>query len=191
MADPSFRIQHGELDDITGAPRRFDDATFIPARVRLSGSCFSFSHPLHEYANLILPGMDNIVHPGNDAPWVLGRLMSLFHAAPSSPEFRPEKSCFRESFVAVLHSYDNLTVPFVCTDYYCKSSLIFSADDQPDPSIQELIAIRFWSLLFSDAPDVVDYESRMFHSGACIWIRFGIDDGEPFIRREEDEENND
>ena len=189
MLDPTFRIQHGELFDVTARPQRIDDVTFLPARVILNGESFSFSHPLHEYANLIPSGMDSIVHPGNDAPWALGRLTMLFGTTPSSPEFRPEKSCFHESFVAVLHSLDNLTIPFHCTDYYCKSSLIFSDDDPPDQSIQQLIATRFWALLFSDIEDVADYESRMFHSGACIWIRFGIDGGEPFIRGEDDGEN--
>lgn len=186
MADPTLKIRHGELNDITGCPQRFEDDTFIPARVTLNGSSFPFSHALHEYADLIPSGMDSIVHPGNDAPWGFGRLMTLFNATPASPEFRPEKSCFHESYVVVLHAHDNLTIPFHCTDYYCKSSLIFSTHDPPESSMQELIARRFWSLLFSDATDVADYESRMFHSGACVWVRFGIDGGEPFIRGEED-----
>lgn len=162
--------------------------TFIPARVTLFGSSFSFHAHLYEFTHLIPAGMESLVHPGNDAPWVLGRLMSLFAISPSSPEMRPEKSCFHESFVIVMHSSDNLAIPFHCTDYYCKSALIFSDEDPPDPTVQEMIANRFWSFLFSDAASIVDYESRMFHSGACVWIRFGIEGGEPFIRRDEDDD---
>lgn len=188
MTKPTFNIQHGKLFDVIGRPHRIEDVTFLPASVELNGSSFSFSHHLYEYTKLIPAGMDSIVHPGNDAPWAFGRLMTLFNMSPSSAECRPEKSCFHESFVAVLHSHENLTVPFHCTDYYCKSALIFSDCNPPDQAVQELIATRFWSLLFSDVPNVVDYESRMFHSGACIWIRFGVSDGEPYIRKEEDGE---
>lgn len=184
MNVPAFRIRHGELNDISGRPIRFEDLTFLPASVTLSGRSFSFSYPLHQNADLIPAGMDTIVHPGNDAPWVLGRLMAIFNVTPSSPELRPEKSCFRESFIAVLHAHENLAIPFLCIDYYCKSSLSFSEEDPPPPEVQELIAKHFWRMLFSDAANVADYESRMFHSGAGIWVRFGIENGEPFIRGE-------
>lgn len=181
MNNRAFRIQHGELLDVTGHPVRHQEITFVPASIELWGSSFSFSFPFHEFTANWPFATKALVKPGNDAPWVLGRLMYLFGTDLCAEEFRPEKACFSESFIAVLHSRENLSIPFTCTDYYCKSSLMFSSEDPPADELQQEIAGSFWSLLLSAPTDVVDYESRMFHSGACIWIRFGVESGESFL----------
>ena len=58
---------------------------------------------------------------------------------------------------------------------------MFSSEDAPSAEIQDFIAERFWTFLLSEPSDLVDYEARMFHSGACIWIRYGVESGEPFM----------
>lgn len=186
MTEPKLKIKHGELLDVTGRPLRFEDVTFVPANVSLNGTSFSFSHSLDTYAAKTNLATRSLVKPGDDAPWVLGRLMFLFNAQLDSAEFRPEKSCLQESFIAVLHSYDNLAVPFGCIDHYCRTSLMFSSEDAPSAEIQDFIAERFWTFLLSEPSALVDYEARMFHSGACIWIRYGVESGEPFMIETED-----
>lgn len=131
MNEPKLKIKYGELLDVAGRPVRFEDVTFVPANVSLNGTSFSFSHSLDIYAAKTNLATRSIVKPGEDAPWVLGRLMFLFNAQLDSTEFRPEKSCLSESFVAVLHSHDNLAVPFGCLDHYCRTSLMFSSEDAP------------------------------------------------------------
>lgn len=183
----AFRIRHGEFHDVSGPIRRRGDITFVPARVSLGGTSFDFTHHLDTYAAGAPLETRALVKPGDDAPWVLGRLMFLFGAQPTAEESRPEKSCVCEAFLAVLHSSDNLSVPFVCTDYYCRTALMFSSDDPPDDSVRATIADGFWSLLLSSPADVVDYESRMFHPGICRWIEFGVAYGEPYSIEAEDD----
>jgi hypothetical protein len=31
-----------------------------------------------------------------------------------------------------------------------------------------------------------DYEDKMYHCGAGVWVRFGVEDGEPFMTEELD-----
>lgn len=181
MNHPTFQIRHGEFHNATGPPRRFGDFTFLPAQVTLHGSSFDFVHPLGTFVEEAPFATKVLVKPGEDAPWVLGRLMHLFGSQLAAEEERPEKSCFAECFVAVMHSRENLCIPFYCTDYYCKSALVFSSEDSPAVSIQLEIAEAFWGALLEAPADLTDYDSRLFHSGACIWIEFGVSNGEPYM----------
>jgi hypothetical protein len=181
MPDPMFQIRHGQFHDVDGPSRRHNNVTFVPARITLNGDWFESAFDLADWMKDAPTGAAAIVRPGDDAPWVLGRLMRLFATQPGPEDERPEKSCFFASFLAVLHGNGNLAVPFECSDYYGKSALTFSTDDPPAPEIQEHIARAFWDLLLSEPTDVADYENKMYHSGAGVWIRFGIEDGEPFM----------
>src|SRR5690606_12521782 len=106
-------------------------------------------------------------------------------AAQQVPEAeRGEKSCFYASFLAILHENDNLAVPFECSDYYARSALTFSTLDPPDEEIQKTIADAFWGLLLADPTDVADCQNKLYHSGAGVWIKFGIEHGEPFMRED-------
>lgn len=186
MSESPFNIRHGRFHDIEGPPQRHNDVTFVPARITLNGTWFQSAFELMARMAEMPPGTQAIVPPGDDAPWVLGRLMRLFGTEPVSEEDRPEKSCFFASFLAVLHKKGNLAVPFECSDYYGRSGLTFSTDDPPDHDIQETIANGFWDLLLMDPTDVADYEDRMNHSGAGVWIRFGVENGEPFMNEDPD-----
>jgi hypothetical protein len=81
-----------------------------------------------------------------------------------------------------LHELGNLTVPFECSDYYGESGLTFSSVKAPDEAIQRAIAEAFWGLLLSAPTDLSDYEDRLYHSGAGVWLLFGVESGEPFMR---------
>lgn len=186
MPDSHFNIRHGELLDVVGPPRRTDDITFVPARVSLSGTWFQSAFYLKDCMGDVPASTKAVVHPGDDAPWVFGRLMRLFATQQIPEEERDEKSCFFASFVAVLHNNANLAVPFECSDYYGRSALTFSTDDPPSEEVQKAIAERFWGLLLADPTGVADYEDRMYHSGAGVWIRFGIEDGKPFMVEDDD-----
>lgn len=186
MSQTAFNIRHGQFHDVDGRPQRHNEITFVPARVTLNGTWFQSVFDLAETVTDLSPDTKAIVHPGDDAPWVLGRLMRLFGTQRIPEEDRAEKSCFSASFLAVLHGRDNLALPFECSDYYGKSTLTFSTDDPPDKDTQETIAKTFWGLLLTDPSELEDYEDRMYHSGAGVWIRFGIENGEPFMIEESD-----
>lgn len=187
MTDAHPKIRHGQFHDLSGPPIRFNDITFIPAVVTLNGMGFDSVYELADCVAGVPAATLTIVRPGNDAPWVLGRLMRLFHVQPIPVDDRGEKTCHCESFLAVLHQFGNMGIPFECSDYYGKTGLTFSSEDPPDDAVQVLIADAFWKLLLSDPADLTDYESTMYHSGAGVTIRFGVEDGEPFMQEEPDE----
>ncbi len=181
MRDTQFNIRHGEFIDVDGPPQRHNDITFIPARIALSGTWFQSAFDLKDCVSDFPAGTKAIVHPGDDAPWVLGRLMRLFATQQIPEEDRGEKTCFYSSFLAVLHNNGNLAVPFECSDYYGRTALTFSTDDSPDEEVRKAIANSFWALLLADPTNVEDYKDKMYHSGAGVWISFGIENGEPFM----------
>lgn len=163
-------------------PRRHHTITFVPARVTLNG--FESAFPLKDYMAGAPAGTKALVRPDHDAPWVLGRLIRLFGTPQVPEEDRVEKSFFVASFLAVLHEHDNVAVPFECSDYYGRSTLTFSSDDAPDHTMQRALADAFWDLLLAEPADLADYQDRMHHPGDGIWIRFGVEDGEPFMMDE-------
>lgn len=180
-------IRHGEFHDLTGPLVRFNDMTFIPAVVTLNGCGFSSVFELRDCVAGVPAATLSLVRPGTDAPWVLGRLMRLFCIQPVPQEERMEKTCLVESFLAVLPEQGNIAVPFECLDYYGRTGLTFSSEDPPDEATQALIADRFWKMLLAAPGEISDYESKMFHSGAGIMVRFGVAGGEPFWEEDEDE----
>jgi len=186
MSQTNFNIRHGQFHDVDGHPQRYREIIFVPARVELTGTWFQFAFNLSETMTDLSPEARAIVPPVYDAPWVMGRLMRLFGTQQIPEEDRGEKACFYASFLAVLPERDNLAIPFECSDHYAKTALTFSTDDPPEKELQEAIAKNFWGLLLAEPTDVEDYEDRMYHSGAGIWIRFGIEDGEPFMIEESD-----
>lgn len=184
MAEPTPNIRHGQFHDVTGPAVKFNDVTFIPASIKLNGTMFDSVFELVDCVGDVPSTTLSLVGPGRDAPWVLGRLIRLFHVHPVSWEDRGEKSCLNEDFLAVLHNHGCIAVPFECRDYYGKTGLIFSSEDSPGDSLQAIIADAFWKLLFSNPTDIADYENKMYHSGAGVMFRFGVDDGEPFMEEE-------
>jgi len=181
MSQSVFNIRHGQFHDISGRTQRRNDISYVSARVTLTGTWFQASFDLVDTVTAMSNETMAIVHPGEDAPWVLGRLRRLFGTQQIPEEERPEKSFFYASFLAVFHSDDHLAIPFECRDYYGKSALTFSTDDPPAEEIQERIAKDFWGLLLEEPTELEDYEDKMYHSGAGVWIHFGVKDGEPFM----------
>ena len=95
-----------------------------------------------------------------------------------------EKSLLDVGFVAV--ATGNAGLPFICTDYYGRTALMFSPDG-PAKDMQAKIAAAFWALLLASPDDVEDFEATVFHLGAGVWMHFGCQDGVPTYRESEDE----
>ncbi|WP_425618630.1 hypothetical protein NA78x_002339 [Anatilimnocola sp. NA78] len=186
MTHSAFEIRHGEFHDVIGPVRCWSEIAFVPARVTLHGSSFSSVFPLNEFTAGVSPATKALIRPGEDAPWVLGRLIRLFLTERIPEDQRSEKSCFFACFVAVMHQRGNLAIPFEVSDYYGRTSLMFSSEDAPSQELQAEIATAFWSLLMSEPAELEDYEDRMDHVGAGVWIRFGVENGEPFMFEDSD-----
>lgn len=184
MSPPAFNIRHGTLLNVTGRPVRWERITFLPADVSLSGDDAQYGHPLKDCLSSSNPQVRAMVAPHQDAPWALGRILFLFgsHLLSDINEFRSEVCLYVQAFMAVLHDLDNLTIPFVCGDYFCESSLMFSSDESLSANTKNLIAKAFWSLLLSSPMEIEDYESCMLHAKIGNGrIRFGVSGGQPFI----------
>jgi len=181
MTESSFHVRYGALHDAVGPARQHEGIIFVPARVTLTGGTFDYVFPLADSLEEVFAATRAIVQPGADAPWVLGRLMKLFGIEKLPVGGRGGKTCFHAGFLAVLPGRDNLAVPFECTDNYLESSLMFSSDDAPPRDLQETIARAFWGLLLTDPDALTDYNERMLFRGEGIWIRFGVEHGEPFL----------
>ena len=57
----------------------------------------------------------------------------------------------------------------------------------PDQETRTKIAAAFWSLFLQVPDDLADFEARVFHRGAGIWMQFRCVDGEPRYEESEDE----
>ena len=189
MTGLALTIRHGVLNDIEGPPRRFGDVSFVPANVALKGNSFDPASELADFIAEYPSETRAIVKPGDDAAWVLGRLMCLFGTKPTLEEERPEKTCFFTGFVAVMPGDELIGIPFECSDYYGRSSIKYSNDDPPPDEVQAYVASAFWKLLLENPRELVEYSDKMFHDGAGVWIRFGVENGEPFMREEPDTED--
>jgi hypothetical protein len=186
MTSHPLNIRHGELIDVIGSPVRFEDVTFVPASTKLAGTSFSSQFNLIDWARDQNRKLPAIVRGDENAAWFLGRLMYLFNTANVAEDERIEKTCFDVSFVAVFHNASNIAVPFDCSDHYGRTSLMFSSDDEPSLELRTEIANAFYGLML-DAPDLLtDYDNRLFHSGAGVWIEFGVSHGEPYFDESSD-----
>lgn len=181
MTESSFHIQHGQLHDVAGPARQHQGIIFVPARVTLTGAVFEYVFPLADCLEEVFAATRAILQPGADAPWVLGRLKRLFGIERLPIENRGKKTCFYAAFLAVLPERGNLAVPFECTDNYLETALMFSSENAPPQDLQETIARAFWGLLLTEPDELTDYNERMLFQGEGIWIRFGVEHGEPFL----------
>src|SRR5687768_5460771 len=78
MSEPSFRVRHGEFEDLEGPARRWGSVSIVPAKITLQGTSFSTEHDLADFVETWPEEVKAIVRPGDDAVWVQGRLMRLF-----------------------------------------------------------------------------------------------------------------
>jgi hypothetical protein len=157
-----FAMRHGDLMGVHGRPVKSGDWTLLGAAVGLAGHSFSLGHSLEDF--LQPPALAPIplrasLKEGFDAAWVRARIPRLFGFPPDYAE--GDKSVFHEGFVAVT---PDLAVgyPFVFTDYYACSRLMFS-DEGPAPEIKGEIAAAFWSALLESPDDLEDFEITIHH----------------------------
>lgn len=181
MPDPAFDIRHGTLVDVIGSPIRHNATTLVPAIVELSGSGFSPDHKFAEWCAKTGHRAASTTVIDEDAPWILGRLIYLFNAENTPEDDRGEKCCFHLSFIAILHDHSNIAVPFDCSDFYGRTALWFSSDDEPPEDLRAEIADALYELLLDSPDSIADYDNRMYHSGAGCWARFGVSMGQPYM----------
>ncbi|PQO36658.1 hypothetical protein [Blastopirellula marina] len=187
--EPSIEIRHGRFTDLTGPSRASQQIVFAPAEAELLGTTFNFAQKLQVYATKrpLPTAVVGLFGPGEDAVWVRGRIQRIF-AYPNLPEEeRPEKCMFCGTFVALLKndSAGYIGIPFQATDYYGTTGLIFSNEDPPPELVQSTIGNAFWELLLADPADLEDYRDRMYHSGADVFVEFGVENGAPFCETSE------
>lgn len=71
--------------------------------------------------------------------------------------------------------------PFVCMDYCGRSSLRFSGDS-PEAPVKRADAVAFWGVFLIDSDDLDDFEERVYHPGASLWLDHGCDSGRSLRR---------
>ena len=173
----SIEIRYGQLHNVYGFPAEMNGFRFVPAVVGLDGNGFDSRFPLREHvtdtlrrdaqdAQLELPFVTPAEIPGReinrapavllapikrdfDAAWVRGRIPRVFGFTPGPAG--AEKALLHEGFLAVVPDR-RVAYPFICTDYYGKTSLMFSPYG-PEESTQRTIARSFWDLLLRDPED--------------------------------------
>jgi hypothetical protein len=133
------------------------------------GSSFKTSHRLREFVALddAPEVLRRPLEERYDAAWVRARLPRVFGYEPSVSDV--EKSLLWEAFSAT-HTNGDVYV-FCCVDHYGKSGLMFS-DAGPEAAIKDSIAHAFWSLILANPNDLADYQVRMFHDGAGVWLDY-------------------
>jgi hypothetical protein len=186
------QLAAGEMRVWHGTPRTWKDTTIVAARVGLKGPSFSLTHELAEHVKRreLPANVRALFLDAYDGPWVRGRIERLFGVSSPPEQERYEKTGLHAEFVAVFSEQGGglVAVPFWCTDHYLKSGLMFSEkEDRPPAELCDSIAEAFWGLLLADPYDLPDYNDRMFHSGAGVWLAFGVAHGKPFIDEQEEE----
>src|SRR4051812_19453159 len=115
MDKSAIEIRYGEFKDVVARSRQFHDIALVPAVVGLTGSMLTNGSFLDEYLDKQrLPvEVRAIIRPGEDAPWVCGRIQYLFSLPRVPEEDRGEKCCMAFDFLAVLDVDGKLIgVPF-------------------------------------------------------------------------------
>jgi hypothetical protein len=59
--------------------------------------------------------------------------------------------------------------------------LIFSGNPPPQKDIDR-VAHAFWQILLKDPQDLPEYTDHYYYTGAGVEVRFGVRDGEPFMK---------
>ena len=185
MNRPKIQIRHGQFTDLLGPPQTYDDITFAAAQVQLNGSIFDLTHPLESWIDQhhVPRETKALVLAAENAVWVRGRVQQLFKIPNTTEEDRGEKTFFLGELIAILQGEagQSLGIPFLCTDTYGRSGLMFSSEDPPPQELQQRIGNAFWSLLLSDPRNLEDYRDSILHLGTGAWLDFGVQDGDPFL----------
>jgi hypothetical protein len=179
-----IRVHFGTLQNVFGKAATAEGFTIVPAAVELDGRSFSSGYFLCDWGGQRPPAiLARPIKQQYDAAWVRARLPRVFHFTPDISEI--EKSLPNVGFVAV-RAESAVGFPFICTDYYGRTGLMFSPNG-PEQDTQKKIAAAFWSLLLQSPDDVADFETTVYHPGAGVWMHFGCNHGEPSYSESEDE----
>lgn len=163
-------VRFGTLGNVCGVPACRDGFTFMPADVSLAGTSFRLSFRLAEHLGDLAPAVLRLpLKEAFDAAWVRARIPGVFGYEPEVAGV--EKALLYAGFVAVTEDR-SAAYPFVCIDHYGKSALIFS-DEGPEEAIQREIAAAFWWTLLENPEELTDFEERVYHPGASIWLTYG------------------
>jgi hypothetical protein len=176
-------VRYGALSDVYGKPARRDGYTFMPAHVELDGSSFSLEYRLSDQlGDRLPPALRLPVSQGIDAAWVRARIPNVFGFTPEPAEI--EKSLLYSGFVAVTEDR-SVCYPFLCTDHYGRAALMFS-NDGPEEAVKRAIADAFWGALAQDPGDLADFEERVYHPGAMMWLNYGCQSGRVYCDESEE-----
>lgn len=186
-------VQYGSLNQIFSRSCRHGDWSFIIADISLEGNGFTSEYNLRDVVppEKFTPEVRELIAHKNDAIWVQARILKEFDWTVSPSEERMEKTLMEFPFLAASTdcSTDGETVlayPFICTDYYGRSNLIFS-ETFHDTGLKARIATSFWDFLCARPDALRDYEGSMFHPGACVTIRYGVQNGDFFCEETAEE----
>jgi hypothetical protein len=175
-----MKVRHATLLDVVGRPAKFGGLTIVPAEVELEGRFFRPSFPLADLPAVRIPPILRVpIEKHYDVSWVRARLPLAFGISPEPSE--AEKTLLWVGFVAIADGEDE-AVAFWCSDYYGKTSLMFSDAEAADEAAKEKAATVFWGLLLSEPDELEDFEASVRHLGAPVTLHFGCEDGEPFFR---------
>jgi hypothetical protein len=174
-----MKVRHATLLNVFGRAAKHGGFTIVPAEVDLEGRSFSPSFPLAEIPlSRIPPILRAPVEKHFDVSWVRARLPHAFGISPEPSG--AEKILIDVGFVAVLDG-EGEGLAFRCSDYYGKTSLMFS-DAETNEATKEKAANAFWDVLLSEPDMLEDFEARVPHLGASVMLHFGCENGEPFLR---------
>lgn len=169
-----MEVQHGRLSNVYGRSVKHGGFTFMGAHVVLDGTGFSLAQRLSDHIRgREPPVLRHPVENGFDAAWVRARIPNTFGFTPEKAEV--EKALLNVGFVAVPEG-EAVCYPFVCIDHYGRTGLMFS-DEGPEEFIKQSIAAGFWGLLAQEPENVSNFEERVYHPGAGVWLTFGCEDG--------------
>lgn len=181
----SMAIEFGTLHDVVGQAASHGGFTFVPALVELNGSSFSTEFHLKDsVGERPPPVLARPLAEKYDAAWVRGRLPRIFGFSPAVAEV--EKSLLDVGFVAV-ETGRATGFPFVVADSYGRTGLM-SSPDGPPSATQARIAAAFWSLLLQSPEDLDDFEEKVFHPGAGVWMHFACEAGQVLYDESEEGE---
>jgi hypothetical protein len=172
-----MRIRFGTFEHARGRNVESEGWTLLPCIGTLNGSSFFLSHRLSDRIDVAhAPGvLKRPLIERWDAAWVRARLARAFEYEPTASEV--EKSLLWECFVA---SRDDEAFLFECVDHYGRTGLFFSPEG-PESATQDAIASAFWQVLLRAPHDLADFETRVYHPGAGVWLVYACKDGEPSL----------
>jgi hypothetical protein len=167
-------VRHGVLLNVFGTPARCGSYTIMPSDSKLNGRSFRTDYRLCDHFDVPVPSVLRYpVDQGFDAAWVRARLPSVFGFTPEPTEV--EKTLLCVGFAAVTEG-GSICYPFICTDHYGRSALMFS-DEGPEEAVKRSIADAFWGALVQYPDDLTDFEERVYHPGAMVWLNYGCESG--------------